>query len=165
MATSGHLVLVQVRAQSGTDITHVPYQGGGPQLNDALSGQFEVLSTNVAPLQLRYIDAGRFRALAVGAPARVQALPDVPTLAELGYPQANLGSLFGIFAPARTPGAIVQRLNAEINRIVGGQAFAKRLHEAYNLPAIGSPEAFAQQIDDDRRRSESLVRTTGIRFD
>lgn len=78
VATIGHLVLAQVRVQSGTDITHIPYQGGGPQLNDALSGQFEVLSTNVAAQQLRYIEGGRFQALAVGAPARIEALPRCP---------------------------------------------------------------------------------------
>jgi tripartite-type tricarboxylate transporter receptor subunit TctC len=157
VATIGHMVLVQVRIKSGTTITHIPYQGGGPQLNDALSGQFEVLSTNVAAQQLQYIQAGRLTALAVGAPARLDALPQVPTLAELGFAQANLASLFGIFAPARTPGAVVQRLNAEITRALEGSVLRERLREAHNLPAVGSVDAFAREIALDRQRNQALV--------
>jgi len=157
VATIGHMVLAQVRIGSGAVITHIPYQGGGPQLNDALGGQFELLSTNVAAQQLQYIEAGRFKALAVGAPARLDVLPQVPTLAELGFPQANLASLFGIFAPARTPLAVVQRLNAEINRALDGSVLRERLREAHNLPAGGSAEAFAREITLDRQRNRALV--------
>lgn len=165
VATIGHMVLAQVRLQSRTDITHIPYQGGGPQLNDALGGQFEVLSTNVAAQQLQYIESGRLQALAVGAPARIEALPAVPTLAELGYEKANRDSLFGIFAPARTPAAVVQRLNAEINRLLQGDPLRARLREAYNLPAGGSIEDFAQEIAADRRRNRALVAGARAQFD
>ncbi|MGQ3122615.1 Bug family tripartite tricarboxylate transporter substrate binding protein [Variovorax sp.] len=165
VATIGHLVLAQVRVQSRTDITHIPYQGGGPQLNDALSGQFEVLSTNVAAQQLQYIESGRFQALAVGAPRRIEALPDVPTLAELGYERANRDSLFGLFAPARTPQPVVQRLNAEIQRLLRGETLRLRLREAYNLPAGGSSEDFAREIALDRRRNRALVAGDRSQFD
>lgn len=165
VATIGHLVLAQVRMQSRTDITHIPYQGGGPQLNDALSGQFEVLSTNVAAQQLQYIEGGRFQALAVGAPARIEALPAVPTLAELGFEKANRDSLFGIFAPARTPAAAVQRLNAEINRVLGSDAVRARLRGAYNLPAGGGSDDFAREIAADRRRNRELVAEDRSQFD
>jgi DNA-binding transcriptional LysR family regulator/tripartite-type tricarboxylate transporter receptor subunit TctC len=140
-------------------------QGGGPQLNDALSGQFEVLSTNVAAQQLQYIEGGRFQALAVGAPARIEALPAVPTLAELGFEKANRDSLFGIFAPARTPAAVVQRLNAEINRVLRSDAVRERLRAAYNLPAGGSIEDFAHEIAVDRRRNRELVAGDRSQFD
>ncbi|MDR6855992.1 tripartite tricarboxylate transporter substrate binding protein [Variovorax guangxiensis] len=165
VATSGHMVLAQVRMQSHSDITHIPYHGGGPQLNDALSGQFEVLSTNVAAQQLQYIESGRFQALAVGAPARVEALPAVPTLAELGFERANCDSLFGIFAPARTPPAVVQRLNAEINRVLRGEALRAWLRGAHNMPAEGSSEAFAREIEADRRRNRDLVAGNHSQFD
>ncbi len=165
VATIGHLVLAQVRVQSRTDITHIPYQGGGPQLNDALSGQFEVLSTNVAAQQLQYIESGRFQALAVGAPRRIEALPEVPTLAELGYERANRDSLFGLFAPARTPQLVVQRLNAEIQRLLRGETLRLRLREAYNLPAGGSSEDFAREIALDRRRNRALVAGDRSQFD
>ncbi|SOD29825.1 Tripartite-type tricarboxylate transporter, receptor component TctC [Variovorax sp. YR752] len=165
VATIGHLVLAQVRVQSRTDITHIPYQGGGPQLNDALSGQFEVLSTNVAAQQLQYIEGGRFQALAVGAPARIEALPAVPTLAELGFEKANRDSLFGIFAPARTPVAVVQRLNAEINRVLDSSVVRARLRGAYNLPAGGGTDDFAHEIAVDRRRNRELVAGDRSQFD
>ncbi|SFP16207.1 Tripartite-type tricarboxylate transporter, receptor component TctC [Variovorax sp. PDC80] len=165
VATIGHLVLAQVRVQSRTDITHIPYQGGGPQLNDALSGQFEVLSTNVAAQQLQYIESGRFQALAVGAPRRIEALPDVPTLAELGYERANRDSLFGLFAPAHTPQPVVQRLNAEIQHLLRGETLRLRLREAYNLPAGGSSEDFAREIALDRRRNRALVAGDRSQFD
>lgn len=93
IGTTGHLVLEQVRRASGLDIAHIPYKGGGEQIQHALGGQFEVLSTNLAPAQVNLVQAGRLKALALGAPARLQVLPDVRTLAELGFPAANLGSV------------------------------------------------------------------------
>jgi tripartite-type tricarboxylate transporter receptor subunit TctC len=158
VATTGHMVLAQTRLHSGADITHVPYQGGGAQLNDALSGQFEVLSTNVAVQQLEYVAAGRLRALAVGSPTRLAALREVPTLAELGYPRANLSSLFGLFAPAGTPAAVVQGLNEAVNRILNAGGFAASLRDKHLLPAGGSAAMFARQIAADRRGNEALVR-------
>lgn len=165
VATIGHMVLAQVRMQSRTDITHIPYQGGGPQLNDALSGQFEVLSTNVAGQQLQYIEGGRFQALAVGSPARIDALPQVPTLAELGYEKANRDSLFGLFAPARTPVAVLQRLNALVNSVLRSDTVRLRLHEAYNLPAGGSIEDFAREMALDRKRNRELVAGDRAQFE
>ena len=165
VATTGHLVLAQVRALAGVDITHVPYQGGGPQLNDALSGQFELLSSNVAALQLRYIAQGRLRALAVGAPARLAALPGVPTLAELGFAPANRDSLFGIFAPPQTPSRIVRRLNLEINRVLASTQVREQLRQSYNLPAPASVDAFANEIELDRQRNAELVARDPRAFD
>ena len=157
VATIGHMVLAQVRLISSTSITHVPYAGGGAQLNDALSGQFEVLSSNVAALQLQYIANGALKALAVGSPLRLPALPDTPTLSELGYEQANLASLFGVFAPADTPEAVVQRLNAEINRVLASASMMELLRKGYNIPAPGSPEAFTAEIAADRARNRLVV--------
>jgi len=165
VATIGHLVLAQVRMLSGAVITHIPYAGGGPQLKDALGGQFEVLSTNVAAQQLRYLAEGRLQALAVGSPARIEALPAVPTLAELGYERANRDSLFGIFAPAGTPAAVLQRLNAQIHRVVHSDAVRGRLRSAFNLPVGGSIEDFAREIAADRRRNRALVSGDRSQFD
>lgn len=144
--TTGHLVQERVCSASGVRITHVPYKGGGQQLNDALSGQFEVLSSNVAALQLQYLRQGLLHALAVGAPARLAVLPEVPTLAEAGFAQANLTSLFGLFAPGRTPPALVERLNAEVNAVLQQPAIRQRLLAVSNLPGSGSADDFAQQI-------------------
>lgn len=146
LATAGHMVLEQVQAGAGIRVTHVPYKGGGQQITDALSGQFELLSTNVAPAQLRLVRSGQLKALAVGAPRRLEALPEVPTFAELGLPQANISSLFGLFAPGRTPQAVLQRLHAAASEALGDATIRAQLLASDNLPATGSREAFAQQI-------------------
>lgn len=146
VATAGHLVLEQVQIGAGVAVTHIPYKGGGQQLTDALGGQFELLSTNVAPAQLRHIQHGRLKPLAVGSPQRLEVLPDVPTFAELGLPHANVTSLFGLFAPGGTPAAVLDRLNAEINAAAQTPLIRERLLASDNLPATGSRQAFAQRI-------------------
>ncbi len=164
-ATIGHLVLEQVKTTAGVEITHIPYKGGGQQLNDALSGQFEILSTNVAAAQVQYVKSGRFKALAVGAPSRLDALPDVPTLSELGFAQANLVSLFGIFAPARTPEPILARLNAEINKALQLPDIRQRLLASDNVPTGGSSAAFAKQIATESETNARIIKAANIRLE
>jgi tripartite-type tricarboxylate transporter receptor subunit TctC len=163
VGTVGHLVLEQVQLGSGVRVTHVPYKGGGQQLNDALGGQFELLSTNAAPVPLRHIEAGRFKALAVGAPRRLQAAARVPTFEELGLPRANIGSLFGVFAPGATPSGLLDRLQAEIHRVTGAPGFLERLLGVDNLPAPLDRATLAGRIDEERR-SRQRLRDAGIRI-
>lgn len=157
LGTLGHLVLEQVRLASHADLTHIPYKGGGQQLTDALAGQFEVLSTNAAATQLQHVRSGRFKPLAVGSPVRLGVLPEVPTLAELGFPQANLASLFGIFAPGGTPVEIVSRLNLEINAVLRQPEFQERLTSVSNIPAGGSAAEFTRQIVAETRNAASIL--------
>ncbi|MFN0160616.1 MAG: Bug family tripartite tricarboxylate transporter substrate binding protein [Burkholderiales bacterium] len=164
-ATVGHMVLEHVRLAGQVDITHIPYKGGGQQLNDALAGHFEILSTNVAQAQLQYIQAGRFKALAVGAPERLRVLPQVPTLAELGFPRANLTSQFGLFAPGETPEGIVNRIGAEVGAILRQGDFRERLMGAGNLPLSGGPAEFARAIELDSERNLAVIKAAGIRMD
>ncbi|QHE85800.1 Bug family tripartite tricarboxylate transporter substrate binding protein [Hydrogenophaga sp. BPS33] len=156
VATAGHLVLEQVQWGAGIAVTHVPYKGGGQQLNDALGGQFELLSTNVAPAQLSHVRAGRFKALAVGAPHRLDVLPQVPTFAELGLPQANITSLFGLFAPGGTSLEVLDRLNREINAATHTPAIQERLLNSDNLPAVGDRAAFVRRIHAQWRSNRAL---------
>jgi tripartite-type tricarboxylate transporter receptor subunit TctC len=142
LGTTGHLVLERVAATAGVDITHVPYKGGGQQITDALGGQFEVLSSNVAATQLRLVRDGRLKALAVSGSARVDALPEVPTLAEQGFPEANQVSVFGLFASGRTPAALLDRLNAALAAAWLDPALQRRLTETNNVPLGGSAAAF-----------------------
>lgn len=155
--TTGHQVLDQVARSSGAHIVHIPYKGGGQQITDALGGQFELLSTNVGATQLQHIRNGRLSPLAVGAPARLSVLPAVPTLLELGYPQANLVSLFGLFAPGGTAAATVQRLNAEINKALALPEIRQRLHSVNNVPALGSVASFERQIALEAERSRKAA--------
>jgi tripartite-type tricarboxylate transporter receptor subunit TctC len=150
--TTGHAVLERVQQATGAAIVHIPYKGGGQQLTDALAGHFEVLSTNVAAQQLDAIRSSRFTALAVGAPARLPVLPETPTLAELGYPQANLDSLFGVFAPPGLPAQLVRRLNEEVAAALQQPEIRKRLVEANNLPFAGTAEEFAVRVGVEGRR-------------
>ncbi|MFZ5567165.1 MAG: tripartite tricarboxylate transporter substrate binding protein [Pseudomonadota bacterium] len=146
LGTTGHFVLEQLRRAQALDITHVPYQGGGAQLTDALSGQFELLSTNVGPQQLQYVREGRLTPLAVGAPQRLPVLPQVPTLAELGFAAANRASVFGLFAPGATPVAVLDRLNTLGNEVLAQPELRARLLAVNNLPTGGTRAAFAQEI-------------------
>lgn len=152
LGTVGHRVLEQVALAAGVQITHVPYKGGGQQLNDALGGQFEMLSSNVAPQQLEYLRQGRLKAMAVGAPQRLSVLPEVPTLAELGFPDANLMSTFGLFAPRGLRPERLQRLNRLVNELLQQPPLRDRLAASSNLPGRGSPEDFAKQIQRERDR-------------
>lgn len=156
--TVGHRVLEAVNAAAGGGITHVPYKGGGQQLTDALGGQFEVLSTNVGSQQLAHLRGGRLKALAVGAPARLPVLPEVPTLAELGVPRANLVSLFGLFAPGRTPPAVLERLNAELNAALQSPDLRAALQAADNLPTGGTAADFARRIEEEARARQQTER-------
>lgn len=156
LATVGHLVLEQIRAASGADFTHVPYKGGGQQINDALGGQFEIFSSNVAALQIQYVREGRLKAIAVGAPTRLSALPEVPTLAEAGFASANLVSSFGIFAPGATPSAVIARLNHEFNALLAEPELRARLAAVSNLATGGSPDEFRRRI------AEALVQARAL---
>jgi tripartite-type tricarboxylate transporter receptor subunit TctC len=157
VATIGHLALEQVRKRLQLALVHIPYTGGGPQLQDALAGRFELLSTNLAPLQLEYVRAGRLTPLALGSPQRSPLLPSLPTFAELGCPEANLSSLFGLFAPEGTPRATVQSLNTACARVLARSDFQRVLAGAGNLPATGSPDAFAQEIARQSAANAKLV--------
>jgi tripartite-type tricarboxylate transporter receptor subunit TctC len=163
LATVGHVTLEQVKAAAGVDITHVPYKGGGQQLTDALSAQFDLMTTNVGASLLAQIAAGKLKPLAVGAPKRVDSLPGVPTFAELGYPRANLTSTFGIFAPGGTPEPVVARLNAEINKALADPEIRERMIKADNVPSGGPARAFAQAIAQEFESYGRIVRSAGIK--
>lgn len=162
LASLGHIMLEQVMQTTGVQITHVPYKGGGQQLNDALSGQFEVLSTNAGPAVMQHIQAGKLYPLAVGAPQRLRALPQVPTLSELKLPAANLNSVFGLFAPAGTPAPIVERLNVEVNRILALPDIKARLEATDNVPTGGTAAQFRQQIAAESESNARIIRAARI---
>ncbi|WP_311222816.1 MULTISPECIES: tripartite tricarboxylate transporter substrate binding protein [unclassified Acidovorax] len=163
LASLGHIMLEQIMLASQVQITHVPYKGGGQQLNDALSGQFEVLSTNAGPAVMQQMKAGKLHPLAVGAPKRLGTLPDVPTLAELGLPAANLTSLFGVFAPAQTPAAVLDRLNAEINKALAQPDMQARLDASDNVATGGKAADFARQIAAESESNLKVIRAANIR--
>jgi len=112
------LILEQLKFGSKTDILLVPYKGGSQQIMDALGGQFELMAINAAPSVLEHVKDAKLRALAVTGPNRLESMPQVATLAELGFPEANLTSHFGMFLPAGAPAAVATQLNEAINKVI-----------------------------------------------
>ncbi len=165
LGTVGHVVLEQVKAKSKAELTLIPYKGAGQQMNDALGGQFEVMSTNASPMLTQHMQAGRLRALAVGAPRRIEGMEGVPTLAELGYPKANLTSTFGIFAPGKTPPAIINKLNAELNKALAEREVHERLLKGGEVPTGGTAAQFAKAIHEESVENARIVKEAGIKAD
>ncbi|RZL88736.1 MAG: tripartite tricarboxylate transporter substrate binding protein [Variovorax sp.] len=161
----GHVVLEQLRASTKVDITHVPYKGGAQQMNDALGAQFEILSINAGPTVSPHIRSGKLRPLAVGAPARLESIPKVPTLAELGFPAANLTSLFGVFAPAATPPILIEKYNAEINKALASPDLRAKMVATDNVPTGGGVDAFVDEIAAEYESNARIVKATGIKAD
>ena len=165
VATLGHLMLEQIRASAGVDIVHVPYKGGGQVATDAAGGQFELFTTNPSPGVNALLAQGRLRMLAVAAPQRLAQFSAVPTMTELGHPESNLTSLFGVFAPGRTPETVLARLNADINAVLALPEMRERLVGLDNVPAPASVQEFAQRVRREYDSNARLVARTGIRAD
>ena len=162
IATLGHLMVEQLRI-AGLDMTHVPYRGGGQVITDAAGGQFELFTSNPSPGVNAMLQQGKFRILAVAAPKRLAALPAIPTMVELGYPDSNYTSHFGFFAPARTPEAVLRRLHAEINATLALPDVAERLAKLDNVVAISTSEQFAQVVRREYEANAKVVAKAGIR--
>ncbi len=140
VASVGHLMVEQLKDKARIDLVHVPYKGGAQVITDAVGGQFELLTSNPSAALNPHVAKGSLRLLAVGAPRRLESHPETPTLAELGYPDANLTSTFGVFAPATTPtvgGAAIER-RSEQNPSAGGfPPEAARLRQPACAPVAG----------------------------
>jgi len=152
------------RSLAGLNAIHVPFQGGGPATAAALANQVEVLSLSMPPV-VPHIKSGRLKGLAISSLARVAALPDVPTVTEAGFPGFEERSWVGYFAPARTPAAIVKRLNGEINPILALADVKARLDAMGLETKPGSPEAFAAYLRTEVAKWAKIVKTTGITAD
>ncbi len=162
--SGGHLAMESLKKQAGLVMTHVPYKGSGPCVQDLMGGQVDAGFADISST-VEIVRSGRVRALAYSGPGRVPMLPDVPTMTESGYPFKNY-SWYGVFAPAKTPPAIVQRLNAEINRALKDPAVIKRMHELNftDLP-LTTPEQFGATLRQDLQDWGALVRSVGVSLD
>jgi tripartite-type tricarboxylate transporter receptor subunit TctC len=159
-----HLSSELLKSMAGIDIVHVPYKGGGPALNDVIGGQIEMTFVG-APASMPHIRSGRLRILAVSSTKRVAALPDVPTVAESGYPGFEVGALYAVLAPAATPAAIVGRLSSELARIASLREVRERL-TGLGLETVGStPEHLAEFMKADLAKWNKLVQSIGLQTD
>ena len=162
--STGHLTGELFRARAGIEIVHVSYKGGGQAVQDLLGGQIQMLVTALPTVE-GHLKGGKLRALAFTSAKRVPGAPEVPTLAESGYPGMEVLSWYGILAPAGTPQEIVRRLNAEINRVLQMPEVRERLTALGTEPTGGSAEQFAQVIRADTARWAKVVSDAGIRIE
>ena len=150
---------------AGTKMTHVPYKGGGLAAAALASGEVQVMLSSPAPV-MQFIKNGKARVLAYTATKRSAALPDIPTTAEAGLPSFQMdGGWFGMFAPAGTPSAIVDRLNRDVGIALADPAVVKRLQGLGVEPAYTSPGAFRKYLTEEIAKYAEYVRVAGIQLE
>jgi tripartite-type tricarboxylate transporter receptor subunit TctC len=159
--TAQHLIGTQFENLTGINLTHIPYKGSGPMATDLLGGQIMMSFDTITPV-LPHIKAGKLRALAVTTGTRSKALPDVPTLAEAGLKDFNIGTWFGVLAPVATPKDVQARLSSEMVKIIHSPEFVKRMDEIGAQPIGNKPEEMARQIEQETAKFATLVKTAKV---
>jgi tripartite-type tricarboxylate transporter receptor subunit TctC len=163
-ASAGHLAMEYLKMVSGMFITHIPYRGTGPQLTDLLAGRTQASSAGT-PALLPHIKGGKLRAIATGTLKRISALPDVPTVQEMGFKDFETSQWYGLHAPAGTPAAITRRLQEECAKAMQSKAVQERF--AFdNAEAGGGPAAeYAAYIAAEQKIWKNVVQRTGMKPD
>ena len=161
--SQSHLATEGLKAAAGVDILHVPYRGLQPAMTAALANEVNFTWVGVASGQAN-VKAGRLKAIAIGGEQRAKQLPDVPTFKELGYPTVDSNAWFGLFAPAKTPGVIVEKIHADISAVMADAEMQAKEVDAkgYNWSGAG-PEAFADHIAKELAARKELVRISGAK--
>ena len=158
--SSPHLASEMMKSMTGTFAVHVPYRGAAPALTDLLGGQLDfAFDPGIA---VPHIRSAKLRLLAVGSPGRSPLFPATPTLDELGLKGFDADTVFGFYAPAGTPAAVVTRLNGEINRILATPAMKDRIQALGGVPASMSPADFAAKAAQDSQRFGAIIRERKI---
>jgi tripartite-type tricarboxylate transporter receptor subunit TctC len=163
IGTSGHLNIVLMESMTGAKFTPVHYRGATPALTDTIAGHIQMMIVSIG-LVAQPWQAGQLKVLGFGSTARIERFPNVPTLAESGLPGYEAGSWYGLFAPAGTPRAIVDRLNAEAQRIFSDPAFRDRvLAPSFIYSIASSPEQFTARIQSDSAKWGKVIREANIK--
>lgn len=159
VGSSQHLFGVMFNTAANIDVVHVAYKGTAPAETALIAGQVDFMLN--PPTALQHVRAGRLKALAVAAPARSEAMPDVPTLDEVGIKNVYTSTFYGVMAPAGTPKEIVDRLNKEINAILQTPEMRKRMADLGAAPGTGSPEDFEKFVVGEIKRYAEIVKLSG----
>jgi tripartite-type tricarboxylate transporter receptor subunit TctC len=157
-----HIAGELLKLRTGANLVHVPYKGGGPAMTDALGGNIPLVYTAVAGA-VQHVKQGRLVAVAVSSRTRSPSLPDVPTFIEGGVPDFEATSWVAILAPPKTPRAIVEKLNRELNASLADPAVAEKLQTLGIVPVPGTPEALGQRMRADLDKYGKVVKAAGIR--
>lgn len=162
--TIGHIGGELFQRRAGVKFTHVPYKGAGPAVADLMGGSVDLFFGNSQAVG-GLVTAGRLRPIAVTSPKRLAILPDVPTVAESGYPGFEAATWSGLLAPAGTPKAVVDRLNAEANKALATKELKAKLDEDGSTPLGGTSQQFADFIKTEHAKWGAVVKDAGIRLD
>jgi tripartite-type tricarboxylate transporter receptor subunit TctC len=159
-----HLTMAMFNAMAGIKMTHVPYKGGGPAAVSIASGETQAQIGTIGAV-LQQIKSGRVRPLAVTSDYRVEAFPNVPTLAEAGVPGYEFTAWIGMLAPGGTPKAIVDKLNVDVNKVLRMPDVVSTLKSQTLDPLIMTPEQFARRLKSDYDKYEKVIKLTGAKID
>ena len=162
VGSTTHLAMEMLKAVSGTFMLHIPYNGNGPAGTAVVGGQVEILFGSL-PALLPHAKSGRVRALAVGTPKRSASLPEVPTVAESGYPGFDASLWLAIMAPAGTPQPILDRLQKEIVSLIGAAETREALDKAGAEPLTSTPAELAAMIRDGVAKYAAVIKSAGIK--
>ena len=160
----GHLQTELWKSLQGVFVTHIPYGGAGPALRDTVGGQVEIIFDNV-PSALPHIKGGRLIAMAVAAPQRLAALPDVPTFRELGLEPVNRMAYYGILGPKGLPKDVVDKVNAAARKALEDPAVRKRIEDTGSVVLGNTPEQFAQQMKEELAVYRKVVQSAKLKLE
>lgn len=160
----GHLAGELFKIRTGTQMTHIPYRGGGPAVTDVIGGQVPLLWVSI-PAAAQFVKTGKLKALAVSTLKRSSAFPDVPTVQETGIPDFEVDSWYAMFVPARTPQPVIDRLNRALNTIVAEPAIREKLLAQGAEGVGGTPQALAKTVAAELPKWAKLARDANIKAD
>lgn len=160
----GHLAGELLKLRTGTQMTHVPYRGGGPAVVDVMGGQVPLLWVSI-PAAAQFVKAGKLKALAVSTTKRSAAFPEVPTMQEAGVPDFDVDSWYAVFVPAKTPQPAIDRLNRVINTVVKEPDIRDKLLAQGSEGVGGTPEQLGKVVSTELVRWSKLAKEANIRVD
>lgn len=160
----GHLQTELFKNLSGTFITHIPYRGAGPALNDTVAGQVPIIFDNM-PSAAAFINTNRLTAIVVAAPQRLKQFPNVPTFKEVGLEPVNRMAFYGIYGPKDLPKEVVDKINAGVRKALEDPAVRKRIEETGSFVVGNTPEQFAAQIKEEFAVYKKVVEVAKLKLD